>query len=153
MAGRSFEDLLPTGARYVDGDERKEYTDRPLKFTAVHHEPKAQFGPRWVTDCAMLDTGELIALSFAANATRDTMFSNLAAGLEADGSDAWAPACLYMAERAGGHPFWTFRSATPEEIAQAAEELAARPDEDEGDGAGDGDAKPEPEPAPKGKGK
>lgn len=144
-----FESVLPTGARYVDGDERDEYVDRAAKITAVHHEPKAKFGPRWVIDAAMLDSGEIVAFTFAANPTRDTMFSNLAAGLDADGADAWEPVCLYMAEREGGHPYWTFRSATADEIAEAeaAEPITEAPGTDEATEAGlvpDVDAEPAP---------
>lgn len=145
MAPRSIESIQPTGARYVDGDERAEYVDRPLVILAVHPEAKAKFGPRHVIDAAVIDTGEIIGLAFTDNPTRVTMWTTLIEGLAAEGKDAFAPVCLYLSDPAseGGNKFWAFRSATEAEIAEAGEEAKASDD-----GAGD-----EPEPKPEAKGK
>lgn len=124
---RSIESIQPTGARYVDGDERAEYVNRPLIIQAVHPEPKAKYGPRHVIDAAVIDTGEIIGLAFGDNPTRVTMWATLIEGLAAEGTDAFAPVCLYLSDPAaeGGNNFWAFRSATDEEIAEARESVKA----------------------------
>lgn len=148
---RKFEAVLPTGARYVDGDDRAELADRPLKLQRARFEPKARYGPRWVIEALLLDSGEIIALGFADNPTRQGMFGQVAADLDADGADAYEPVVLYQSQT-GQNPFWTFRSATDAEVAEAEagqtgsdDEIPAGPPEPL-----DGEIEPEP---PKGKGK
>lgn len=144
--GKTIEDALPTGGRYIDGDERAEYVDRPLKLLSVKHETKATFGPRFVIDAAVMDTGERVAIALAENPTRVTMFTEIGADLAREGADAYEPVCLYLAKgaTASANDYWTFRSATDDEIeaATAAGALAAETP-----------ATDEPETAPKGKGK
>lgn len=139
---RSVESFQPTGARYVDGDERPAYTNRAAKIVAIHPEPGHTFAgkaqPRHVVDLAMIDTGEIVGLALGDNATRVTMFQNMIPALAAEGADAFGPVCLYLSEPVndGGSPFWAFRSATDEEIAEATDERKA--------GEGDGDEGDEP---------
>ena len=138
---RRFEDNAPAAGRFVDGDERDDYTDRPMKLQTARFEPKATYGPRWVITAAMLDTGELVAIALADNATRTQRFSEVQADLAADGADAYEPVCLFRQGRVdGGNPFWTFRTATADEIAEAAETLAAGPADDDGDEGDEGAA-------------
>ena len=127
--GKSFESTLPSadGGRYIDGDEREEYVDRAMKLLDARFEPKATFGPRWVIQAAMMDSGERVAIALAQDkkGVRDSIFAQVQADIETQGSDAFEPVCLYMAKPEGNaNGYWTFRSATAEEIAQA---LAAEP--------------------------
>lgn len=121
---RSIDSVKPTGARFVDGDERLDLIDRPLRIVQVTHEPQARYGPRWVVTVAVLDTGEMVGIGLATNSTRDTFMAALREGLDADGADAWAPVVLYKDTSRGRNPYWTFRTATAEEIAQAEADLA-----------------------------
>lgn len=119
---RSIESVKPVqGGTYIDGADRDAYVDRPMKLIGVQHERAAKFGPRWVLEAAMLDSGEKVLISLASNVTRDTMFGQVRDDLEADGADAYEPVCLYRQSREGGNPFWTLRSATADEIAAADE--------------------------------
>jgi hypothetical protein len=125
---RAIESVRPDNSgRYIDGDERDGYADRAMKLLSVNHERQARYGPRWVVQAVMIDSGEKVAISLADNATRSTMFGQVREDLEADGSDAYEPVCLYRQSREGGNAFWTFRSATPDEIATA-ETSEALPD-------------------------
>ena len=128
---RSIESAQPSlGSHFLDGDEREPYIDRPLRLVGVRHEPRARFGPRWVVDAVVLDTGELVSIALADNATRTTMFGTIRDDLSADGADAYAPVVLYRASREGGNSFWTFRSATDADYARFAEpEPTVEPDE------------------------
>lgn len=137
---QKFESTQPSAGRFVDGDERAEYTGRAMKLLDVQHQPSAKFGPRWVITAVMLDTGELIALAIADNATRTAMFGQVRAAIDADGADAYDPVCLLLQDRVdGGHPYWTFVSATDEQIAEAAEiaETDAGDDDPEAGGVPD----------------
>lgn len=130
--GKRVEEALPTGGRYIDGDERAEYVDRPLKLLSVKHEPTAQFGPRFVIDAAVMDTGERVAIALSENPTRVTMFTEIGADLARDGADAYEPVCLVLAKgSAGGNDYWTFRSATEAEITEAASAGALATEADE----------------------
>lgn len=150
--GKAIESQRPDiSGRYIDGDERDAYVDRPMKLTGVNFEPRGKFGPRWIVGAAMLDSGELVAISLADNPTRQTWFSAVREDLQNDGADAYDPIVLFrQAPAGGGNSFWTFRTATTEEVetAEASEVL--------GDDAGEG-APPAELPgetiAPKGKGK
>lgn len=121
---RTIESVRPENVgRYIDGDERDQYVDRPLKLIGVQHEPSARFGPRYLISAAVIDSGEKVAISLAENPTRRSMFDQVRADLEADGADAYEPVCLYrQSPDKGGNAFWTFRSATPDEIAKALED-------------------------------
>jgi hypothetical protein len=135
-----LEDMAPSGARYVDGDEREPYMGRAMIMHRVINEPNARYGPRWVVEAALLDSGEIIALGLAANPYRDAQLGAARAALIA--GDEIDPVVLY---RDTDHPGkngtlpWAFRSATDAEI-EAAGVLAA----------GEDDNAPEPV---KGKGK
>ena len=130
-----IESMAPSGAPYVDGDEREGYMGRAMLITHVTHEPNARFGPRWVVEVAMLDSGEAIALGLASNAYRDRQLGAVAS-LLADGGDV-DPVVLYRDEAHNNS--WAFRSAEDAEI-EAAGKLA-----------GEDDAEPEPAPTKKGK--
>lgn len=125
-----IEDHAPTGARYVDGEERHGYIDRPMRLVAVTHEPNAKFGPRWVVTAAMLDTGEEIAIGLAANGYRDRQLGGVQRVLQ-DG-EGFDPVCLFIDPNVDGHP-WAFRTAEADEIAAATTalpaEVPAEPDE------------------------
>lgn len=119
---RTIEAVQPVqGGTYIDGDERDAYVDRPMKLLGVQREGSARYGPRWVVEAVMLDSGEKVLIALAANATRDTMFGQVRDDLAADGADAYAPVCLYRKSREGGNAFWTFRTATSNELEAAAE--------------------------------
>jgi hypothetical protein len=118
---RTIESVKPVqGGTYIDGADREGYVDRPMKLIGVQREGAARYGPRWVIEAAMLDSGEKVLIALAANQTRDTMFGQVRDDLAADGADAYEPVCLYRQSREGGNPFWTLRSATDEEIEAAA---------------------------------
>jgi len=136
MPGRTIESVKPVqGGTYIDGPERDAYIDRPMKLIGVQHERQARFGPRWVLQAAMLDSGEKVLIALAGNATRDTMFGQVRDDLEADGADAYEPVVLYRQAREGGNPFWTLRSASDDEIAaaEAAEPLDETGSDDPGE--------------------
>ena len=134
---RSIESVKPvTEGTYIDGADREGYIDRPMKLIGVQHEKAARYGPRWVVNAAMLDSGEKVLIALAGNPTRDTMFAQVRDDLDADGADAYDPVCLYRQDRPGGNPFWTLRSATDEEIAQAEAGVLA---DDEADDLGSDD--------------
>ena len=120
---RAIESVKPDdGGRYIDGDERDGYVDRPMKLQGVNFESKARFGPRWLVKAVMLDTAELVKISLADNPTRTTMFQQVREDIEADGADAYEPVVLYReAPKGGGNSFWTFRTATSDELEAAAE--------------------------------
>lgn len=126
-----LEDMAPSGARYVDGDERDPYMGRAMVLHRVINEPNARYGPRWVCEAAMLDSGEIIALGLAANPYRDAQLGAARAALIA--GDDIDPVVLY---RDAAHPGkngtlpWAFRSATDAEI-EAAGVLAAAEDDPE----------------------
>jgi len=146
-----FEDNAPATGRYIDGDERVDYIDRPMRLQAAKFQPKALYGARWVIEAVMLDDGELVAIALADNPTRQARFAEVGASLAADGHDAYEPVCLYKQDQTGGgNPFWTFRSATEAEIEAAAEARDGRPDDD-GDPDADDNGSVNPEAAPKGK--
>jgi hypothetical protein len=142
-----FEDNAPATGRYIDGDERSDYIDRPMRMQSARFQPKALYGPRWVIEAVMLDDGELVAIALADNPTRQARFGEVAASLAADGHDAYEPVCLFKQDQpGGGNPFWTFRSATDAELELAADlrESGGQVDDDNGE-------PDEPEAAPKGK--
>ena len=146
-----FEDNAPATGRYIDGDERVDYIDRPMRLQAAKFQPKALYGARWVIEAVMLDDGELVAIALADNPTRQARFSEVGASLAADGRDAYEPVCLYKQEQTGGgNPFWTFRSANEAEIISASEVHEV---DDDGDPDADeaGSVNFNPEAAPKGK--
>ena len=132
-----LEDMAPSGARYVDGDEREPYMGRAMVIHRVISEPNARYGARWVVEAAMLDSGEIIALGLAANAYRDAQLGAARSAILA--GEAIDPVILY---RDADHPGkngtlpWAFRSAEDSEI-EAAGLLAATDD----------DNAPEPTPA------
>jgi hypothetical protein len=128
---RSIESVKPVqGGTYIDGADREGYVDRPMRLLGVQHEAQARFGPRWVVEAAMLDSGEKVLIALAGNQTRDTMFGQVREALDADGADAFEPMCLYLQDRPGGNAFWSLRSATDDEVEAAA---LADLDGDEGD--------------------
>ena len=123
MAGKNgvnIESLAPSGAAFVDGSDRDPYIGRPCIIKGVQDDPKARYGPRWVVEVAMLDSGEVIALGLAKNAWRDRVMGGIAAALD-DGEDI-DPVVLF---RDDAHPGkngqlpWSFRSATDAEIEAA----------------------------------
>ncbi len=117
---RSIESVKPVqGGTYIDGPDRDAYVDRPMKLIGVQRQAQAKFGPRWLLEAAMLDSGEKVLISLSANATRDTMFAQVRDELDADGADAYEPVCIYRQDRPGGNAFWTLRSATADEIEAA----------------------------------
>jgi hypothetical protein len=135
---RSIESVKPVqGGTYIDGADREGYVDRPMKLIGVQRESAARFGPRWVIEAAMLDSGEKVLIALAANATRDTMFTQVRDDLAADGADAYDPVCLYRQDREGGNAFWTLRSATDDEIEAAALSDLESPEDDEPTGSDD----------------
>jgi hypothetical protein len=118
---RSIESVKPVqGGTYIDGADREGYVDRPMRLLGVQHEAQARFGPRWVVEAAMLDSGEKVLIALAGNQTRDTMFGQVREALDADGADAFEPMCLYLQDRPGGNSFWSLRSATDAEVEAAA---------------------------------
>jgi hypothetical protein len=103
---RQIEAVQPVqGGNYIDGDERDGYVDRPMKLLGIQRQGQSKFGPRWVIEAVMLDSAEKVLIALAANATRDVMFGQVRDDLDAD-------------------PFWTFRTATDDELETAAEALA-----------------------------
>ena len=139
-----IENYEPTSAPYVDGADREPYIGRACVIRGVQDDPKARYGPRWVVEVAMLDSGEAVAFGLAKNAWRDRVMGAIMSALD-DGEDI-DPVVLF---RDSAHPGkngqmpWSFRSATDAEV-EAAGVLAA----------GDDDNAPEPEPAPaKGRGR
>jgi len=134
----TIEALAPSGAPFVDGAERDDYMGRAMLIHGVTHEPNARFGPRWVVEVALLDSGEAIALGLTSNPHRDRLMGTVRAALD-EGTDI-DPVILFRDEAHRGS--WSFRSATDAEI-EAAGKVAAGEDEEPAT---------EPEPA-KGKGK
>jgi hypothetical protein len=130
---RAIESVKPvTEGTYIDGADREAYIDRPMKLLGVQHEREARFGPRWVLQAAMLDSGEVVLIALAGNATRDVMFGQVRDDLAADGADAYEPVCLYRQSREGGNAFWTLRSATEAELIAADDaELVSAVEDDE----------------------
>ena len=117
---RTIESVKPvTEGTYIDGADREGYIDRPMKLLGVQHERQARYGPRWVINAAMIDSGEVVLIALADNPTRTAMFAQVRDDIAADGADAYDPVCLIRQSREGGNAFWTLRSATDEEIAQA----------------------------------
>ncbi len=134
---RSIESVKPVqGGTYIDGPDRDAYVDRPMKLIGVQRQAQTKFGPRWVLEAVMLDSGERVLISLSANATRDTMFAQVRDDLDADGADAYEPVCIYRQDRPGGNAFWTLRSATADEI-EAAETASEIADEVEPTGSDD----------------
>jgi hypothetical protein len=153
---RKFESVTPENqGTYIDGADREAYTERPMKLVGIRYEPTARFGPRHVITAAMLDSGELVAIALAANPTRLAMFARVQSDLDADGAEAYEPVCLIHASRSGGNAFWTFRTATDDELAAALATPEPADDDDvpEIEVADDDvlDAGPEPEPAKRGR--
>lgn len=119
---RQIEAVKPVqGGNYIDGADRDGYVDRPMKIIGIQRQTQSKFGPRWVIEAAMLDSGEKVLIALAANATRDTMFGQVRDDLDADGADAYEPVCLYRQARESGNPFWSLRTATDAELEAAAE--------------------------------
>ena len=135
----TIEALAPSGAPFVDGADRDEYMGRPMLIHGVTHEPNARFGPRWVVEVALLDSGEAIALGLTSNPHRDRLMGTVRAALD-EGTDI-DPVILFRDEAHRGS--WSFRSATYAEI-EALGRLAAGEDDNAEEPATD---------APKGKGK
>ena len=114
------ESYQPTSAPYVDGPDREPYIGRPCIIKGVQDDPKARYGPRWVVEVAMLDSGEVIALGLAKNAWRDRVMGGIAAALD-DGEDIDPVVLFRDADHPGknGQLPWSFRSATDAEIEAA----------------------------------
>jgi hypothetical protein len=131
-----WEDTVPTGlgdiGRFVDGDERRELAGEPLRLVEVTHDPFGKFGPRWIVSAVVMGTGEKIAIGLAANPNRDRQLTAardaLAAGTDVD------PVVLETRKPvAGGNAFWTFRSATDDELADVPPVGADDGDDEDGD--------------------
>lgn len=140
---RRFEDAVPTGfgdiGRFVDGDERRDLAGEPLSLAGVMDDPFGKFGARWIVSAAILATGEKIAIGLAKNSNRDRQLATLRELL--DGGETLDPVVLESRTPAhGGNKFWTFRSATDDELAGTAE----LPTDDEGPATSD-DAEPDDE--------
>lgn len=155
--GRSIETVLPDSeGRYLNAEGMREVSGRALIILGARHEPAAKYGPRWVIKAALMDSGEVVLIPFAENQTRTNMFSALREGLDESGADAFDPVVLYQAE-GKVNDFWTLRSATPEELAEAATAEPVGPVDDDAAAGGSGDATAdrdeEPEKPKGGKGK
>ncbi len=126
----TIEGLAPSGAPFVDGPDREPYMNRAMLIHGVTHEPNARFGPRWVVEVALLDSGEAIALGLASNAFRDRLLGSVREAVS-DG-ESIDPVILFRDEAHNGS--WSFRSATDAEVEAAGQAAAGEPE-------------PEPEPA------
>jgi len=120
-----FGELVPTSGRYVNAADKAELSDLavPLRLVRATYQPRAMFGPRWLIDCAQVGGGEPVAIDFAAASkdgapieARQTMFAELRDRLDA--GEVFEPVVLESVTPAkGGNAFWTFRDATPAELA------------------------------------
>lgn len=139
------ESYQPSGAPYVDGSDRDPYIGRPMVIQRVIDDPEARFGPRWVVEVALLDSGEIIALGLSKNPWRNRLMAALALAIS-DGEDIDPVVLFKDTEHMGANKQapWSFRSATDDEI-EAAGKLAADGDdndEDDEDGEDADAAKP-----------
>ena len=134
-----FGELVPTAGRYVNAadkamlaadttadkaDERAEEVGGPVAMRLVRsiYQPRAKFGPRWLVEAKVLAGGDTVAIDFAAAnkdgtpiEARSQMFAELRDRL--DQGEAFDPVVLEYVH-AGANPFWAFRDATPEEVAE-----------------------------------
>ena len=153
---RRFEEAVPTGfgdiGRFVDGDERRELAGEPLRLDGVMDDPYGKFGARWIVSAVVLATGERIAIGLAKNANRDRQLASLRDTLADPTDEGIEPVVLESRKPAhGGNAFWTFRSATDDELAGVASTTADdEPDSTTADDEPDGPAEPA-EPAKRGR--
>lgn len=135
--------------RFIGKEEKHALAGRALAIQSVRddggHRYNGKPAPRWLVSVSDLATGELIALGMAKNDGRDATYPALAAVLADEGPEGLEPVVLYLADQPkGGNAFWSFRTATADEIAaaEAMREAAADDDEPDDDPAAD-DAEPE----------
>lgn len=132
-------DIAPTAGRYVNAADKALLAESgaALRIVDARYQARAMFGPRWLIDCAVLATGETVAIDFAAAdkagapiEARMTMFGAMRDALR-DG-DTFDPVVLVRIEPAkGGNPFWTFEDASIDAVANPVDpELPNRDDAD-----------------------
>lgn len=120
-----IEDLAPSMGRFMDAEGKAELEGQALRIADVRVDNANKYGPRWLVVAGVMSTGELITIGLAKNGGRDALFGKIA-GLLAQGETV-DPVCLYQHQPEKGHPFWTFRSASADELhaAEAAEAAAS----------------------------
>lgn len=148
MANKRIEDLTANPAadagRFVDAEEKDQLAGRALRLVGMTHDVRNRYGPRWLVSVVDLGTGEKLAVGLADNDARNAAYPGIAETLADDGAEAIEPVALYRQTPAkGGNAFWTFRTATDDEIAAAEAEAATDPDDDAVD-----DVDLDPDPAP-----
>jgi len=134
-----FSEVIPAAGRYVNAADKAMLADLavPLRIIRSVYQPRAGFGPRWLVDVAALNGGECIAIDFAAAAkdgtpieARTVVFGAIRDRIDA--GETFDPVVLEQVTPAkGGNAFWTFRDATPAEIADPAAPDFADDDADE----------------------
>jgi hypothetical protein len=127
----SFEDFSLPAGRFLNADDRAQLDGCALSISSLVLQPKARFGARWLATAVVLATGEQLLIGLSNNDARQAIFGGIQAALDA--GDAIAPVVLYRAEPVppATNSYWTFRTATDDEVeAPKAPEFA---DDDDGE--------------------
>jgi hypothetical protein len=115
-----WEDETPSGlavGRYLSGPEKEDLEGHALRLVSIFNDPDNLYegkpSPRWLVNATIVESGELICLTFGSNPARNAIFAAGARALEGGKRFLVAMENVHPPK---GADYRIIRSATDEEV-------------------------------------
>lgn len=119
--------------QFIDEERKAALVMSPLAVLSVRfdrdHTYQGKLQPRWLLDVVELSSGDVLCPTFGSNSARDSILAALGKLIDENPDNEPAgsvvePIVMFMQQgKPGSNPWWSFRTATDEELAGANLEL------------------------------